>query len=110
MVCVRVELLPACKKTIVRTFPLAEVRCDGIWVGGSIEMEIVSTFAQRAGGADQGAAIARERQQTTTVDVVSCNYSTSIDCKLSKEVGLPVFVRVWCLQLKDVTAIVKARN
>jgi hypothetical protein len=58
-VCVRSELLPVRRKAIVRVCPLAEVRYDGIRLVGGIEVEIVATFAQRAGGVDRGAAIAR---------------------------------------------------
>jgi hypothetical protein len=53
------ELLLVRRKAIVRVFLLAEGRYDGIRVVGGVEVKIVATFAQRAGGVDRGAAIAQ---------------------------------------------------
>jgi hypothetical protein len=49
--------MPVSWKTIVRVFPLAEVRGP---VAVAAPRWKVVTFAQRASGVDQGAAIARQ--------------------------------------------------
>jgi hypothetical protein len=45
----------------MRVTPLTEVRNDSIQIIGGIEVKIVATLAQRAGGVDRVAAIQQQQ-------------------------------------------------